>query len=201
MGLGVAQVAPAIADLMASCPNLSIDLHLSDARIDLVEQGIDVALRVASLPDSSLRARRLRSVRLKLVAAPSYLEAHGIPDAPDEVREEDCFGYSYAAHPAGIRLTGPDGQEAMIRPRGRLTINSGEAMLAALCKGLGIAVLPDFIVDPEIDAGKLRHLLPAWRGADIALHLVTPPGRVRPNRVSTVIDFLTARFARSDVTV
>jgi DNA-binding transcriptional LysR family regulator len=198
MGLGLSQVAPAIAELMEGCPELAIDLQLSDAKIDLVDEGIDIALRVAVLADSSLRARRLRAVRLKLVGAPAYFEKHGLPKNPDEIRETDCFGYSYAAQPAGIRLIGPAGEERMLRPRGRLTINSGEAMLAALCKGIGVAVLPDFIVDGEIESGRLLHVLPDWRGPDLALHLVTPPGRVRPNRVTTVIEFLTDRFTKSD---
>ncbi|MCM8731750.1 LysR family transcriptional regulator [Hephaestia sp. GCM10023244] len=196
MTFGMAYLAPAIAEFLAAHPDIEIDLNLSDARVDIVAEGFDIALRIADLPDSSLRARRLCGIAVYVVAAPSYLARHGRPTHPAQLAEHECIGYTNAPG-ATWRFTGPDGEEAAVRPTGRLTSNSGDAMLPALRAGLGIARLPDFIVDADIAAGTLEAILPDWRPPPIALHLMTPPSPLRPARVEALIDFLAARFRDS----
>ena len=196
MSFGVSHVAPILPDLLAQCPGLSIDLNLSDERIDLIESGIDVALRIGALADSSLKARRLADIPTMLVAAPSYLAARGEPRTPEDLSGHACFAYSNLDRPDRIRMVAKDGREATVQPRGPLITNNGEAMLPALIAGHGLALLPEFILKKDFEAGRLAHVLPDWAGPPIALHLVMPSSGPRPARVSAVIDFFSKRLAR-----
>jgi DNA-binding transcriptional LysR family regulator len=190
---GIRHVAPAIADFMIEHPGVHIDLRLSDARVDIVAEGFDVALRIADLPDSSLRARRLAPVETRIVASPAYLDRHGRPRHPLELGEHDIFAYANITSTTWT-FRGPGGEEVAVRPNGRFTSDNGDANLPLLHAGLGIARLPDFIVDEEIAAGRLEAILTEWKGPPIALHLVTPPSSLRPARVELLIEFLAARF-------
>lgn len=195
MSFGLAHVGPVIAEFLELHPAISVDLHLSDARIDLVAEGFDAALRIASLPDSSLRARKLRDVATFFVASPAYLDRYGRPRHAAELADHACFCYSYLPTPELWHLHGPDGSQLSVRPSGRLRANNGEAMLPGLCAGLGIAYLPDFIVGEALASGRLEAVLPGWRLAPVALYLLTPPGTIRSRRVTTLLDFLGRRLA------
>lgn len=194
MSFGVSHVAPTLPDLLAQCPGISLDLHLSDERIDLIESGIDVALRIGALADSLLKARRLADIPTLLVAATSYLAARGEPQSPEDLADHSCFAYSNVDRPDRLRMVTKDGREATIQPRGPLITNNGEAMLPALVAGHGMALLPEFILRKDLEAGRLAHVLPEWSGPPIALHLVMPSSGPRPARVSAVIDFFSRRF-------
>ncbi len=192
MSFGLLHVAPAIADFAGLHPAIEIDLDLSDAVVDIVAQGFDVALRIGTLPDSSLRARRLGPIGAQIVASPAYLDRHGRPTHAAQLGEHALLGYTNAPEP--WHFFGPDGAEAVVRPRGPIKANSGDALLPALRAGLGIAPLPDFIIGDDVARGTLEAILPDWHRAPAALHLMTPPGMLRPARVEALIDFLTNRF-------
>jgi len=197
MTFGLMHVAPAVADFIAEHPGISIDLHLSDEKIDIIEMGFDMALRIASLPDSSLRARRLGDVHAHVVAAPSYLERRGTPSHPAQLAEHDCLIYTNVATPDTWRFRNAEREEAVVRLKGPIRTNNGDAMIPALCAGLGIAVLPGFIVDAHIASGKLVTILNDWMRPDpVGLHLVSPPGTLRPARVERLIEFLAQRFKK-----
>lgn len=189
---GIRFVADAIADLLVAHPGIQIDLRLSDARVDIVADGFDIALRIADLPDSSLRARRLSPIQARVVAAPSYLAQHGTPRHPADLAHHACFLYANAIGAWQFRKA--DGEEAAVRPAGPLTTDNGDAMMPALLAGLGIARLPDFIIDRELADGRLVEILPDWSPMNVALHLLTPPSTLRPARVELVIEFLSQRF-------
>jgi DNA-binding transcriptional LysR family regulator len=192
MTLGLAKVAPAVAEFLIAHPGIEIDLHLSDAKVDIVAEGFDIALRIADLPDSSLRARRLGAIRVHIVAAPAYLAKHGRPTHPAQLGEHPCFAYTNVTGP--WRFSGPDGGEAAVRPTGPLRSNNGDSLLPALRAGLGIGMLPDFIVGPDLLNGTLEAILTDWHGPPIALHLMTPPSNLRPARVEALIAFLSDRL-------
>lgn len=189
---GIRFVADAIAELIAEHPGIQIDLRLSDARVDIVADGFDIALRIADLPDSSLRARRLSPIKARVVAAPSYLAQHGTPRHPADLSHHACFLYANAIGAWQFRKA--DGEEAAVRPAGPLTTDNGDAMMPALLAGLGIARLPDFIIDRELADGRLVEILSDWSPMNVALHLLTPPSTLRPARVELVIEFLSQRF-------
>ncbi|MGE4324442.1 MAG: LysR family transcriptional regulator [Sphingobium sp.] len=190
MTFGLLRIAPLIAEFAGLHPAVDVELYLSDARIDLVEMGLDATVRIADMPDSSLRARRLADVTMHVVAAPSYLDLRGRPTHPADLSAHDCLCYANIATPDIWRFTGPGQQSAAIQVRARITTNSGDAMLPALLAGIGIARLPDFIVGDALAAGDLEEILVDWRPPAIGLHLVTPPSRLRPARVEALLDFL-----------
>jgi DNA-binding transcriptional LysR family regulator len=191
MTFGLLRVAPLIAEFTKLHPAVDVDLHLSDARIDLIEMGLDATIRIADMPDSSLRARRLADVNMHAVASPAYLVERGSPAHPADLGTHDCLCYANVPTPDIWRFSGPGQQNVTIQVRARITVNSGEAMLPALRAGVGIARLPDFIVGDALASGELNEILIDWRPPPLGLHLVTPPSRLRrPARVQALLDFI-----------
>ena len=196
MTFGVKAVAPLLPEFLQAYPEVSIDLHLSDATVDLIGEGFDAGLRIARLPDSSLIARRLCAMPRYTVAAPSYLKRYGRPTHPMHLAQHKCFGYAYLSTPNVWHYMNAAGEQASVRPAGPLRVNNGEAVMSALLAGLGIADLPDFIVGEAIASGDVEVILKGWKQPEGAVHLVTPPGGPRPARVEVLADFLTAKFTK-----
>src|SRR6516165_12001563 len=197
MSFGVKAVAPLLPEFFEEYPEVTIDLHLSDATVDLIGDGFDAGIRIARLPDSSLIARRLCAMPRYTVAAASYLKRHGRPTHPMQLAQHRCFGYAYLSTPHVWHYTNAAGEQASVRPAGPLRVNNGEALIPALLAGLGIADLPEFIVGDAIAAGDVEVILKGWKQAEGAVHLVTPPGGPRPARVEVLADFLTKKFAKA----
>ena len=195
MTFGVKAVAPLLPEFLAQYPEIEIDLHLSDAIVDLIGEGFDAGLRIARLPDSSLVARRLCAMPRHTVAAPAYLKRHGRPTHPMQLARHRCFAYAYLSTPNLWHYTNSAGEQVSVRPAGPLRVNNGEALMPALRAGLGIADLPDFIVREAIASGEVEVILKGWKQPEGAVHLVTPPGRPRPARVEVLAEFLTRRLA------
>ena len=196
MTFGVKNVAPLLPEFLKTYPEVSIDLHLSDATVDLIGEGFDAGVRIARLPDSSLIARRLCAMPRHTVAAPSYLKRHGRPTHPMQLAEHQCFGYTYMTSPNVWHYANAAGEQASVRPGGPLRVNNGEAVMPALVAGLGIADLPDFIVGDAIASGEVEVILKGWKQPEGAVHLVTPPGGPRPARVEVLTEFLAKHFAK-----
>jgi DNA-binding transcriptional LysR family regulator len=196
MSFGIKAVAPLLPEFLEEYPEVSIDLHLSDATVDLIGEGFDAGLRIALLPDSSLIARRLCGMPRHTVAAPSYLKRHGRPTHPMQLAQHRCFGYAYLSTPHVWHYTNSAGEQASVRPAGPLHVNNGEALMPALLAGLGIADLPEFIVGDAIATGAVEVILKGWKQAEGAVHLVTPPGGPRPARVEVLVDFLIRKFVK-----
>jgi DNA-binding transcriptional LysR family regulator len=196
MSFGVKAVAPLLPEFLAQYPDVSIDLHLSDATVDLIGEGFDAGLRIARLPDSSLIARRLCGMPRYTVAAPAYLKRYGRPTHPMHLAEHKCFGYAYLSSNIW-HYTNAAGEQASVRPAGQLRVNNGEAVMPALIAGLGIADLPDFIVGDAIASGEVEVILKGWKQPEGAVHLLTPPGGPRPARVDVLAEFLTRRFSKA----
>ncbi|HEY3794912.1 MAG TPA: LysR family transcriptional regulator [Bradyrhizobium sp.] len=196
MTFGVKAVAPLLPEFLAQYPEVAIDLHLSDATVDLIGEGFDAGLRIARLPDSSLVARRLCAMPRHTVAAPAYLKRYGRPTHPMHLAQHRCFAYAYLSTPNVWHYTNSAGEQVGVRPAGQLRVNNGEALMPALLAGLGIADLPDFIVGDAIASGDVEVILKGWNQAEGAVHLVTPPGGPRPARVEVLADFLARRLAK-----
>lgn len=189
MSLGITTLGPVLPGFFEAYPDVSVDLHLSDATVDLVGMGFDLALRVASLPDSSLVARRLRSVKRHVVAAPAYWDKHGRPGHPAGLAEHRGLTYGHQAAPETWRFQ-RGAEEASVRPKSVIRANNGDVLVPSLIAGVGVAVLPDFIVGPALEDGRLEETLGDWTAAPIALHLVMPPGGPRPARVDALANYL-----------
>ncbi|MCJ2127094.1 LysR family transcriptional regulator [Methylobacterium sp. J-077] len=197
MTFGVMHIAPLLPDFLRQHPTVSVDLHLSDAVVDLVGGGFDIGLRIAALPDSSLRARRLCAIRRSLVATPDYLGRHGRPTHPDDLAGHACLGYAYLPTPDRWRFIDESGVEAVVVPGGQLRANNAEALAPALRAGLGLALQPDFMIWDDLEAGRLERVLRGWSPPPIALHLVTPPGDPRPARITALIGYLAQTLAQA----
>ena len=195
MSFGLAHVAPILPELLLAHPGLRVDLHLSDAVVDLVGGGFDLALRIAALADSSLKARRLCRVRRLLVGAPAYFARRGRPAHPRDLAGHACLGYAHLPDPDRWRFVHASGEEAVAAPAGPLRANNADALGPALLAGLGVAVQPEFAVWQDVAAGRLEAAMPDWSLPPVALHVVTPPGGPRPARVSATVGFLVDRLA------
>src|SRR4030081_1651255 len=132
MSFGVLNIAPLLPEFLATYPEVSIDLHVSDAMVDLIGEGFDAAIRIAVLPDSSLIARRLCWMPRYLVGSPAYLEKHGRPRHPLHLAEHVCITYGHNTAPETWRFTHKNGKSATVRPSGPLRVNNGDAMMPAL---------------------------------------------------------------------
>ena len=196
MQFGIEHVAPLLPELFAAYPDVTLDLHLTDEVLDLVGEGFDIAVRIAALADSSLRARRICAVHALLVGAPAYFAAHGRPAHPQDLLKHACLTYAYRSDPNRWRFVARDGAEVTVTPRGPLTANSGEAFLPLLRAGAGLAILPEFMIWKDVEAGLLEPVMCQWQILPlVALSLVMPPGGPRPARVSVVVDLLAKHLA------
>ena len=191
---GTAHLGPALADFAGEHPGIELDILLEDSNVDLVGGGFDLALRIAALADSSLKARRLCRVRRLLVGAPAYFARHGRPGHPRELAGHACLGYAYLPDRDRWRFVNAAGEEAVAAPASRLRANNADALGPALLAGLGVAVQPEFAVWEDMAAGRLEAVMPDWSLPPIALHVVTPPGGPRPARVAATVGFLVDRL-------
>jgi DNA-binding transcriptional LysR family regulator len=196
MSFGTTEVAPILPEFLGRYPDVSIDLHLGDALVDLLGDGFDIALRIGELPDSSLLARRLAPVPGMIVAAPAYLDRRGRPAHPAQLAQQDCFSYAYQRTGGAWHFSNEAGQQVTVRPSGRLRVNNGDAVLPAVIEGLGVAALPAFIARDAIADGRLEQILPDWCATRSSLFLLTPPAGPRPARVQVLVDFLVRRLSR-----
>jgi DNA-binding transcriptional LysR family regulator len=189
-------VVPHVARLMRRYPELELELVFSDRYVNLVEEGIDVAIRVGLPADSTFRARKLGETRRHLVASPGYLEQHRAPRTPRELKEHSCLLHT------GLR-TGDvwsfrRGGKAVQAPvRGRLSANNSEAVLVMARAGLGVALLAEWLVEADLKSGRLVSLMPDYAPPPAPIQAVMPPGKYLHPRVRAFIDFLAdAAFSR-----
>jgi DNA-binding transcriptional LysR family regulator len=193
MSFGTLHLGRALADFMERYPALRIELILTDQLINPVQDGFDVTLRIAEMVSSSLIARKITAARRVVCAAPAYLERHGTPSHPKELRGHDCLNYGYLATGNQWKLTGPDGDHWVQRPW-RLCTNNAEVLRDAAVKGRGIALLPTFIVGADLQQGGLRTILPDFVAPEMTLHAIYSPTRQLAAKTRAFIDFLVERF-------
>ncbi|MDR5837073.1 LysR family transcriptional regulator [Caballeronia sp. LZ034LL] len=190
MSFGLRWVAPLLPGFFKAYPEVSIDLHLSDATVDIVAQGFDAALRIAALPDSSLVAKRLCPVSQLLVASPKYLERHGRLTHPRDLVDRPCLSYAYRARSDVWRFVNDAGEEEPVTPVGPLRVTNSDALLPTLLEGLAIAELPEFIAGEYLADGRLEPILKDWHLTKGGLYFVTPSARARPAKVTALSDYL-----------
>jgi DNA-binding transcriptional LysR family regulator len=195
MSFGVGHLAPLLPEFMASYPDVSLELDFSDELVDLIGGRFDIALRISSLTDSSLLARRLCAVRILLVGAPSYLDEHGRPEHPRELVNHRGLFYTNTTLIDAWRFKHRRHGDFAIGMKTPLKVNNAEALNPALLAGAGLALQPEFLVWEQLQNGSLEAVMPDWYVPSIALHIVTPPNRARPARVELLIEFLAARLA------
>jgi DNA-binding transcriptional LysR family regulator len=201
MSFGLRWVAPILPAFFRQFPEVAIDLHLSDAVVDLVGDGFDAALRIAVLPDSSLVARKLCPVAPFIVASPAYLAKHGRPTHPRDLDGHHCLGYAYRPRGDIWRFSNATGEEETITPTGPLRVTNGDALIPTVLDGIGIAELPEFMASEYLANGRIEAILTDWTLPRGALYFVTPSARARPAKVEALADFLAERLSDPTWTV
>ena len=187
-------VAPAIAEFGARHGALSFDLELSDRVVDLVEEGFDLALRIGTGGPPGLVSRRLGQSQLVCCASPAYLAQHGVPQQPSDLARHQCLEYSYVAPGDIWSFEDSAGVPQTVRVSGRVRANNGQLLAELAALGMGVVLEPDFIVEPEIRAGRLQRLLPAYTPPRTPIAAVYPSRRHLSPKIRAFVDFLSERF-------
>lgn len=193
---GERYLAPALAEFAVLHPDIAFDLDLSDRVIDLVEEGFDVAIRIGTIGPQTLVSRRLGSTSLVCCASPEYLQRRGTPATPGDLSAHDCLAYTLSALQQTWKFKGRDGAavEAAVSTRHRA--NSGRMLAAMAVAGMGVVLEPDFIVAPDICAGRLVRVLADYEPPRSPIAAVYPSRRHLSAKVRSLVDFLAGRYAR-----
>lgn len=193
--LGVVHVSRLIFAFQDQYPDIGVDLSLSDERIDLVREGVDVAVRLGPLSDSSMKLRALGRSKRVLVAAPAYLERRGRPSNPEELRDHEGIRMSNIAGSGTLVLLSAEGERHDVPFGGRLRVDHGLAAREALLAGRGIAPAHRWLVEDLLADGRLEQVLPRYAPPPVPLSMLIVPERAAIARVRLLVDFLAARIA------
>jgi DNA-binding transcriptional LysR family regulator len=189
LSFGPTHLAPVFAELARRHPMLRVHAAYSDRFVDLVGEGFDAGVRLGYLPDSNLAARRICEIRGKIVASPGYVAAHGAPRTPDDLLNHESLMQGTESWRFVHR-----GKTIVVRPRGRFKADNGAALLAAALAGLGVAALPDFLIEAHIASGALVPLLAEYPPPEAGLYIVRPPGEFTPRKVRVLAELLIEYF-------
>ncbi|MDO9706763.1 LysR family transcriptional regulator [Paracraurococcus lichenis] len=192
---GRLHVAPIVTAFLAAQPEVTAELLLSDQNVDLLEDAIDVALRIGRLGDTGLVARRVGQVRRRLAASPAYLAARGTPLRPEDLAGHDTVVFLARAMPPDWRFISPEGQEMTVRIAPRLSVNEARAAVAAAVAGQGIVSTLSYQMAEELASGALVPVLADWETAPLPVQLVFPSARLLPPRVRAFLDVAVPRLA------
>ena len=191
---GLMHMGPAINEFLQAHPEIEFDLDFNDREVDLIQEGFDLAIRIAKLPDSSLIARRLAPIQFVMCASPVYLERMGMPESPGHLREHQCLVYSLLRDYEYWYLTDSTGKEIRTKIHPYLKASTGEFLKDAAVEGLGIILLPSFIAYKEIERGALVPVLKDYNLPQIDAYAIYPQTRHLSQRVRAFVDFLVKRF-------
>ena len=197
VSFGIRHLAPLWQEFIHEHPRVSLEVQLSDRVIDLVEEGFDLAVRIARLPDSSLVSRQLASTRLVLCASPDYLRRHGTPRHPSELAGHEAIGYSLSSTGDQWPFEGPQGQVS-VKVRPRFWTNNGDSCVAAAVRGAGLALQPTFLLADPLASGQLVEVMPQYRSLELGVYAVYPTRKFVLPKVRALLSFLSSRLAHSD---
>jgi len=192
---GVLHLAPLWGLFRQRHPLVTLDITLSDSLVDLVDEGYDLAVRIAALESSSLVSRRLASARMAVCASPGYLEDHGTPSHPADLSNHQIIAYSYLSTKDEWHFTGPRGPVS-VRTRPWMHTNNGETCRSAALSGQGIILQPTFLVGPDLKTGRLIELMPDYRASTLGIHALYPSRKHLSVKVRVLIDFLAEHLAQ-----
>ena len=195
VSFGVLRLAPLWGGFLAAHPQIQLDITLSDRVVDLVDEGFDLAVRIARLESSSLVSRRLSATRMVLCASPEYLRKHGTPRNPSALAGHTVLAYSLLAAGDTWEFQGPDGPVA-VKVRPRMHTNSGDTCRAVALDHKGIVLQPSFLVGEDLQAGRLVELLPDYRSHELGVYAVYPTRKHVLPKVRLLIDYLAQALER-----
>ncbi|MEM6715063.1 MAG: LysR family transcriptional regulator [Cyanobacteria bacterium P01_C01_bin.147] len=195
MTFGNRYLSPLLALFLQQYPELHVELTLSDRFIDPIDEGFDVTLRIAHPPVmSNLIVQVLAPAPVILCAAPSYLRDREPPQVPSDLAHHACLAYGHLATEKPWTLSGPDGEEHKVNVQGPLCANNGEVLQTAAIQGLGITLLPQFIVQSDLAAGRLQHLMVDYAAPELSICVLYPVNRHLSTKVQLLVEFLNQRL-------
>ena len=189
MSFGVLHLTRAIVDYQCAQPEVDIDLSLNDRVVDIVSEGFDIAIRIASLSSSSLVARKLAPIRLVVCGAPKYFQKRGMPETPEQLSDHNCLDYSYFSDRDVWRFE-REGKSHGVRINGRFSANNGDALRLSAIAGAGIVLQPTFLVGDDIRAGRLQVALGNYRVKELSLYALYAHRQYLSAKVRTFVDFM-----------
>ncbi|HLR81856.1 MAG TPA: LysR family transcriptional regulator [Paenalcaligenes sp.] len=195
MSFGVSSLAPLLPAFMERHPEVELNIHFDDSFVDIVAERFDLALRISRLEDSTLLARHCCEIRTVLVAAPTYVERFGLLKHPKDLLTHRILMYVYHRRGMQWHFMHPEkGRYVQALPEPVMRVNNANGMLPALRAGLGVTMLPEFLVADDLRTGALVPVLGDWQAEPADLYIVMPPGRRRPARVNALIEYLVAQL-------
>ncbi|HCH31788.1 MAG TPA: LysR family transcriptional regulator [Oceanospirillaceae bacterium] len=196
LSFGLTHLTPAIDLFMRQHPKLKVELDFSDRKVDIIEGGYDLALRIGTLQDSSLQARKITPIKHVLCASPSYLEQHSVPSEPQQLKQHKILKYG-SLPLAGIKFEDQAGQTHLVHLEPHLLANNGDAIKQLAQAGHGIVVLPTFIAWDALAKGDLVPVLEDYSLPSMMAYAIYSPNRYLPKKVRRFIDFLLERFGEN----
>ena len=194
LSYGLKRLAPLLLDFTRRYPEVVLDMDYSDRRINLIEEGIDLAIRITRRLEAGDVARRIGSSRMLVLAAPDYLSRHGTPRQPGELAHHVCLGYTNAGSAMAWQFI-VDGQLESFHVRSRLNANNGEVLTEAAAQGLGITCQPDFIAEGFVASGRVVEIMADFPTPELGIYAVLPSNRHVPHRVRVLMDYLAEQLA------
>lgn len=195
VAFGRLHIASALPEFLAAHPDLKIDMVTTDRFVDLAEEGYDVVVRIAGDPPPNVVARKLAPVNRRICATPEYFARHGLPQMPQDLERHNCLTYTYFNPQDPWRLRGPDG-DISVRASGDLRVNDDDALSEAVLGGLGIALLPTFIIGKALQTGRLRSVLSDYVPLERHIYAIYLPNRHLSAKVRAFIDYFLERIGR-----
>ncbi len=196
VSFGISHLAPLWGEFHARYPEVELNIDLSDRIADIVEEGFDLAIRIATLQSSTLVSRRITGTRLMACASPGYLEVHGTPTRPAELADHKIISYSNFATGNDWRFDGPDGPDS-VRTHPWMHANNGETCCGAAVAHQGVILQPGFLVQKELDAGRLVEVLTDYRSTELGVYAVYPTRKFVTPKVRALVDFLASAFPKA----
>jgi DNA-binding transcriptional LysR family regulator len=196
LSYGIKRLAPLLLEFALQHPEVRLEMNYTDQRVDLIEKGADLAVRITSrLADSDI-VRRIGTVRVLVVASPDYLQRHGEPRHPADLVNHDCLSYTASGN-FDVWQFLVDGVPADFSVRARIHSNNGDVLNLAAAQGMGVGYQPDFIVDEIITTGQVKPILTAYQPPELGVYVMLPSNRQIPYRVRALMDFLADRLGRN----
>ncbi len=199
MSFGTLYFSPIVVDFIAQYPDLQVQLTLEDRFVDPIKEGFDLVVRIAEpIEYASLITHAIAPAKRILCASPAYIEKHGIPNHPSELRDRSCLHYGYLASGNQWKLLGPD-REYHIKVNGVFCSNNGETLRDAAVKGLGIALLPTFLIKEELQNGKLKMIMSDYHSPEMSVCVIYPANRHLSVKIELFTEFIRERFSGEQI--
>ena len=194
MSFGILHIAPRLVEFQARYPELAVDMALDDRKVDLVDEGVDLAIRIGDLPDSSLVARRLGPCRHLVCGTPEYFARHGVPQTPADLARHAALVFRYHDSPAEWRFFDRDGGYHRVSLEHRLRMNNSLALREAVLQGAGIMLTPTFVVGTDIRASRLKAVLTDYVAMEVSIYAVYPQRKHLSPKIRAFVDFMTEQI-------